>query len=1008
MPAHRAFSDALAAGILRRFGKEPMGLARGIILLPNNRAVQAMQEAFVRASGGGLLLPRLIPIGDLDLGERLGAALDPIGSGETLRPVVDPLQRQLILSRLVAAAYAREGRSIDAAEAMRLADALGRTLDQLQVEDVAPAALADESLTGELSSHWEASLALFRIIVDQWPAELERIGAMDVADRRNRLLRAVARRWREGGTSAAFVIAAGIGSGSPAVADLLRAVALLPQGEVVFADLDLEMADEQWAALGEDPKGAGDRHADEPVAKRLESHPQYHLKLLLDRMGFARSEVEPWPDRSGRDSPARRGRMVGHAFAPAAFTAGWPELPSGERSLTGIAAYELPTPADEAQLIALALREALETPERTAALVTPDRNLATRVVAHLRRWGIAADDSAGRPLSTTAAGTLPVQLAEAAASGFAPVELLTLLKHPLVAAGEGRIGWLRDVRELDLALRGPRPGRGLAAIRAHLEQLRVETDKPWRQEGLDRLIGWWDGIEDRLAPLEALFAADAIPIAAAMTSLQAAITALAGEDAWRGQEGRASADLFERFARFAPDGPALIEAQALGPMLDAMMRGVAIRPPQGGHPRIFIWGLIEAQLQRADLMILGGLNEGSWPGLPSPDPWLAPGIRWRLGLPGLETRIGLAAHDFAGALAAKDVILTRSQRDGGAPAIASRFWLRLAALSGKDMSGRAGPLASLARALDTAAVVTPADPPAPSPTAEQRPKKISVTNVDRLKADPYAFYAKSVLGLRSMDSIDAEPTAAWRGTAVHEILDQWAKEDGLDPAKLRPRAEALMRSPAAHPVIRAMWQPRLFAAIDWIAAQMEVLAGEGRTPFLFEEEGRATIAGIELYGVADRIDRLADGSVAIVDYKTGMPPSPSAVVKGFAMQLGLLGAIAEAGGFRGQTERASTFEYWSLAKSRTGEFGYVASPFPKKEPKPIHPDNFVEFAVGAFTEAASKWLTGGDPFEAKLQPEFAGYADYDQLMRLEEWNDRGRLLATAEQGDEAIDEDAQR
>ncbi len=1005
MPAHRAFSDALAAGLLRRFGKDPLGLARGIILLPNNRAVQAVQEAFVRASGGGLLLPRLIPIGDLDLGERLGAALDPIGSGEPLAPVIDPLQRQLILSRLVSAAYASQARDIDAAEAMRLADALGRTLDQLQVEDVAPSALTDESLTGELSSHWEASLALFNIIVEQWPKELARIGAMDVADRRNRLLSAVAKRWRDQGTSAAFVIAAGIGSGSPAVAALLRAVALLPQGEVVFADLDLAMPDEEWAALGDDPKHAGDRGADEPTAKRLESHPQYHLKLLLDRMGFARGEVERWPDKSERDSPARRGKMVGHAFAPAQFTAKWPELPGNERSLSGIAAYEVATPADEAQLIALALREALETPERTAALVTPDRNLASRVVAHLKRWGIAADDSAGRPLSTMPAGTLPVQLAESAASGFAPVELLTLLKHPLVAAGEGRTAWLREVRELDLALRGPRPGRGLAAITAHLNTLRAATDRAGRQAELDRLIAWWGGVEARLAPLDAAFAGDAIPIAAAMSALQTAMTALAGDEAWRGQEGRSVADLFERFDRFAPDGPALIAPQALAPLLDTLLRSIAIRPAYGGHPRLFIWGLIEAQLQRADLMILGGLNEGSWPGLPSPDPWLAPGIRRRLGLPGLETRIGLAAHDFAGALAAKDVILTRAERDAGAPTIASRFWLRLAALSGKDMAQKAGPLALLARALDAAAIVTPAEPPRPSPSADQRPNQISVTNVDRLKADPYAFYAKSVLRLGTMDSIDAEPTAAWRGTAVHDILEQWALHDGLDPEKLRPRAEELMRSPAAHAIIRAMWQPRLLAAIDWIAGQIKDMTEDGRTPFLFEQEGRATIAGVDLYGVADRIDRMPDGSVAIVDYKTGMPPSPSAVVQGFAMQLGLLGAIAEHGGFKGKVETATAFEYWSLAKSRGGEFGYIASPFPKKEPRAIHPDNFVAFAVREFTEAANKWLTGSDPFVAKLQPEFAGYADYDQLMRLEEWNDRGRLLATEEQGDEAIDEE---
>ena len=990
MPANRAFSDALASGLLRRFGGKDKfsGLARGIILLPNNRAVQALHEAFVRQSGGGLLLPRMVPIGDLDLGERIGGALDPIDSDTPLAPVVDPLQRQLILSRLVAAAYAKDGRAIDAAEAMRLADALGRTLDQLQVEDIAPDALADDSLVGLLSSHWDASLKLFKIVTEQWPVELARIGAMDVADRRNRLLRGLAARFAREGSSADFVVAAGIGSGSPAVAALLASVAKLPQGMVVFADLDTAMPDEEWEALGRDPKSTRDHDTGVKGPIRIESHPQYHLKLLIDRMGFARGEVEEWPHRSARDSPAKRGRLVGNAFAPAAYTGKWQGLPAPERSLGGISAYALGTPADEAQLIALALREALEVESRTAALVTPDRNLATRVAAHLQRWGISADDSAGRSLSTTVAGTLPVQMAEAAARGFAPVELLTLLKHPLMAAGDTRTAWLKQVRELDLILRGPRPGAGLEAVRLRIEELRAATDHDGRKQDLTALLDWWGGVEAMLQPLAAIFASAETPIAPAIAVLQAAMTAFAGDAAWRGQEGRAVADLFERLGRFAPDGPALVQTDALATMLDAMLRTVAIRPAHGGHPRIFIWGLIEAQLQRADLMVLGGLNEGSWPGLPTPDPWLAPGIRRRLGLPGLETRIGLAAHDFAGALAAKDVILTRAERDGGAPTIASRFWLRLAALSGKDLGAASGGLAQLARALDHAATRAPVPQPAPMPTAEQRPDRISVTAVDRLKADPFAFYARAILGLSALDTIDAEPTAAWRGTAVHAILQAWSEQDDHDPDTLRARAEALMRSPASHAIIRAMWQPRLLAAIDWLADHMRGLIASGRTPFLFEEKGEAKLGGVTLHGIADRVDRNSDGSLAIVDYKTGKPPSAAMVAEGFAMQLGLLGAIAEAGGFTDTAERVSDFEYWSLSKAPNGDFGYVGLPFSKKYMDNANPDNFVGLARADFLAAAARWLTGDEGFTAKLQPDYAGYTDYDQLMRLEEWYGR--------------------
>src|SRR5438552_14645632 len=97
-PSHRSFADALAAGLIARFGKEPLGLAQGRILLPNNRAVRAVTDAFVRASGSGLLLPRLVPIGDPELDERLGGALDRIDQDEPVPPAIDPTERLLKLA----------------------------------------------------------------------------------------------------------------------------------------------------------------------------------------------------------------------------------------------------------------------------------------------------------------------------------------------------------------------------------------------------------------------------------------------------------------------------------------------------------------------------------------------------------------------------------------------------------------------------------------------------------------------------------------------------------------------------------------------------------------------------------------------------------------------------------------------------------------------------------------------------------------------------------------------
>jgi ATP-dependent helicase/nuclease subunit B len=424
-------------------------------------------------------------------------------------------------------------------------------------------------------------------------------------------------------------------------------------------------------------------------------------------------------------------------------------------------------------------------------------------------------------------------------------------------------------------------------------------------------------------------------------------------------------------------------------LLKTLMDEVAVRPPQGGHPRLAIYGLIEARLQTADLMILGGLNEGTWPGQPAPDPWLAPRIRAELGLPGLERRVGVSAHDLAGALGAPMALITRARRDASQPAIASRFWLRLQALAGERFE-RARGLERWTRALDDPGVHEPADQPAPSPPAILRPTRIAVTDVDRLKADPYAFYAKRILRLQPLDPVDADPSAAWRGTAVHEVLERWAREDGCRPEALRPRALAMLADERTHPMMRALWQPRLMEAIDWIAAEIARGVAAGRQVLAVEREGGIDIAGVKLTGKFDRIDRLPDGALAVIDYKTGKAPSPAAVRAGYSLQLGLLGLIAERGGYDGISGVARGFEYWSLGK-RNDSFGYITSPVdPAGRNDKVPPDEFTALAAHHFTEAVAAWLTGDVAFTAKLHPEYAPYAEYDQLMRRDEWYGRER------------------
>ncbi len=548
IPAHRSFADALAEGLIHAIGRDPLALARGRILLPNNRAVRTLTEAFVRLSEGGLVLPRLIAIGDPDLGERVGGALDPLDLAEEIPPAIAPLERQLLLARSI-----RTDAS-GAAEAMRLAAELARTMDQLAIEEVPVSRLATAvSETSELAAHWLQSIDRFRTVIEQWPALLAQRGVVDLADRRNRLLNALAKRWSlrppEG-----FTLAAGVTTSAPAVAALLGRVARLDQGAVILPALAdrRAMPDEEWDALGPDAEGRGE-----------ESHPQYHLKRLLDRVGVTRDEIMPWPGGGRAASSPARGRAVIHAMVSPRFSDKWTRLSPPERRLTGIRVAVLPDPACEAQAIAIALREAIDTPGATAALVTPDRSLASRVAAHLDRWGIEADDSAGQPLSRTAAGTLLLAIAGAVAENFAPIPLLVLLKHPLVGGeGDDRLRWLDSVRQLDLGLRGPRPSAGLEGLD---ERLKTHSDRHWRQirPAVEQLAG---GIgETSLARLAG--------------HLRQSCDRLAGEAAWRGQDGRLVAELLAELENSEDARVLAVAPDDVVPTLRGLLDAIPVRRP---------------------------------------------------------------------------------------------------------------------------------------------------------------------------------------------------------------------------------------------------------------------------------------------------------------------------------------------------------------------------------------------------------------------------------------------
>ncbi|BEV00023.1 double-strand break repair protein AddB [Novosphingobium olei] len=972
--AHRGFADALVAGLIPRYREEGLGLARLTLLLPSRRAIRTVTEAFVRASGGGLLLPRMAVVGDLDLDETLGPLLDPIGAGADIPQAVDPVVRLLAVAQML-----REELGDQApgeAGLMRQARVLVQSMDRLAVEGVSPGKLLDPEvigLVGDLSEHWQENTRLFARVLARWQAELDGMGRIDAPERRNRLLAHAAQRWKAK-PPAHPVVAAGVTSASPAIARLLRVVADLPEGAVILPDLDLALDADVWDALG--VAGAPEEPGGPPFGRGdVTTHPQYHLKLLLNRMGVARSEVQPWHRAGLAAAPPERSRAISNLFLPPEASAAWVSLPPEQRRLSGVRMMESANPEEEAQAIAVLVRQALDVPEKRVAVVTPDRGLANRVVGHLQRWNIGADDTAGRPLPQTPAGRLFLQIAECWAERAAPVPLLALLGHPLVRP-QARASWLERVRELDLVLRGPRPGPGVEAVRDAVQA---------QGKRYPRLRGWWDEVEALLVPM--LLVHEPLPLGATLAMLSEAAEALCGEGVWANADGRSLAAFVEQWSEAAARADLIVDPLELPALLRDALDEVAVRPAYGGHPRLAIYGLLEARMSRADLVICAGLTEGTWPAAPAPDPLLAPPVLRALRIPGADFRIGLSAHDLAAALGAPEVVLSHAARDSAGPVIPSRFLLRIRAMLGRQLV-REDEAVRLARALDRPDKVEGASRPEPVPSAEQRRVEIAVTALDRLRGDPYQFYAQAILGLRALDPIDADPTPAWRGTAVHAILELWHKAGGV-PGQLIPLAEQKLAEMSAHPFMRALWQPRLLAALAWIEHEQDTLLGEGREVLAVEAKGAIHIDGVRIHGRADRIDRLADGSLAVIDYKTGMPPSGRMVEQGFALQLGLIGLIAQGGGFDGVAGVPNVFEYWSLARNKNRGFGYRSEPVKDgKKQAGIPREDFLPETERYLKEAIGRWILGSEPFTARLNPDLPGYTDYDQLMRLDEWQGR--------------------
>ena len=984
---------------------DPLELARATLYLPTRRACRMARDAFARAFDQVAILPRIVALGDLDEGEIIfsGAAGDLAESALALPPAIGPLERRLLLAQLIVrwAAAIRPDRGAPliantSAAALALADDLARLIDDAITREMDWKKL-DCLVPDRFDKYWQLTLDFLKIARSYWPERLAEKGMIDAARRRDLLIDAEMKRLADTNQP---VIAAGSTGSMPATAKLLAAIAQLPHGAVVLPGLDTDLDEDTWRKIA----GAKDeKDAPAPV------HPQFSMQALLARMGVARDGVQPLVE------PAAHGRemLVSEALRPAATTDRWearfktPEfIDAADRAMAGVSLIEAASAEEEALAIAICLREAIETPAKTAALATPDRTLARRVVAALERWEVEVDDSGGDALPDTPAGTFARLTAEAALGGLEPAPLLALLKHPLLRLGADALVHARAIAALERAvLRGPRPRRGSTGLKHALTTFRQTRDKlhsrdPRRfvpdgeLDAAERLI---EKLALALAPLEAFGHGPQSLITLAQAHARA-IEALSGGGkgiaAYGGTDGRQLQRAFETIADSETSQTLELNPADYPDVFHLLSSGRAERRAEIGSPRVRIFGLLEARLQSVDRIVLGGLNESTWPPDTRNDPWLSRPMRLELGLNLPELRVGLSAHDFAQGLGAPEVVLSRAAKQAGAPTVRSRFVQRLAAVAGetrwKQALRRGARYTDYARALDHPAKVSPMPRPQPVPPPEARPSQLSVTDIENWLRDPYTIYAKHVLRLFPLDAIDTPPGAADRGTFIHEAIGEFTKKhaDAL-PTDV---GRALIELGKKHfePLkdfeeARAFWWTRFVRVAAWLEG-WERERRDGATKIFAEMSGKHAIplgkTEFLLTARADRIERRADGSYALLDYKTGQPPTDAQVRSGLAPQLTLEAAILREGGFP-EIPAASSVSEIAYVRLKGGD--------PPGEPKSIKledgtPDSYADLALQKLAGIAQRFLVEGEPYRSLVHPMWkTHYGDYDHLARVKEW-----------------------
>ncbi len=945
--ASNCFVETLAAKLLADYQSDNLKLAEVLVLLPNRRACRSLAEAFVRLQGmTPSLLPQIKAIGDVYEDELILSGHNAPEQFLNIPPAIDPLERIMLFIRLIMGRYQEFGlEKISLAQACFLATELGHLIDTADLQNLNWNNLKD-LVPDEYAAHWQETLKFLNIITHYWPDILAERNVIDSGKRKNILIEKQSAIWQQECPQRRIIIA-GTTAVSSVMKQMVQTVLNLLNGEVYLSGLDKFLDDSAWEKVDE-------------------THPQFELKQLLEFLNINRQDI---PDIIPPQNTERE-KLISEIMRPAACSHEWRNLKNilSSTATENLRLLECPDTRLEALNIALIMRRALETKETTIALITPDRTLARRVAAELKRWQIIVDDSAGIPLAQTPWGIFMRLIIAATTPDANKAQILSLFKNNLFALGQDKATTSRQALNLDKKIwRSKETDEEANALLQKFYQAAADFTELLGSENtsLEHLLKTHTALAETLAADNKSNGAQLL---------------------WQNEDGEAGADFIANWLKQAAVLGDINPREYLD-LFEAMMTGIMVRSSKGSHPRIKILGPMEARLNHFNEIILGGFNEGIWPPAPPSDPWMSRPMKHDFGFEQPEKQIGVLGLDFANLLGAQKVYLTRSCMDQGTPTVKSRWWMRLetvlqaANLSAKEMAET--DILTLAENLDKPSEFIKISPPAPKPPVSARPRKLSASAFEKLLRDPYGVFAEYILKLKPLDELEQEPDGSDFGNIVHQVLEDFGNrypcaypDNALDILlELGNKAFQQAKLPLEK---QAFWQPKFAKMATWIVnleskyrTEIKQIHNEVWGKIFFDD---APAGRFEIYAKADRVDETFDGKINIVDYKTGRARTATEVKKGYAPQLPIEGLIAAAGGFDDINKAdIKSLMYWKLG-SETITIDEALEDLLNQT------RDHISEVINLFDFETTGYLSRPNP---KNAPD---YSDYEHLARVKEWS----------------------